>query len=44
MVWVAMLAMVNTLLQIFLPRWVPARGLSVYQTVLFGAQGLGAVA
>jgi hypothetical protein len=39
-----MLATVNTLLQLFLPRWVRARGLSVYQMVLFGAQGLGAVA
>ena len=29
MVWVAMLAAVNTLLQLFLPRWVRARGLSV---------------
>lgn len=44
MAWVGMLAMVNTLLQLFLPRWVRARGLSVYQMVLFGAQGLGAVA
>jgi len=42
MAWVAMLATVNTLLQLFLPRWVRARGLSVYQMVLFGAQGLGA--
>jgi MFS family permease len=44
MMWVAMLATVNTMLQLFLPRWVRARGLSVYQMVLFGAQGLGAVA
>ncbi len=44
MAWVAMLATVNTLLQLFLPRWVRARGLSVYQMVLFGAQGLGALA
>ena len=29
MVWVAMLATVNTLLQLFLPRWVRARGLSI---------------
>jgi hypothetical protein len=42
MSWVGMLAMVNTLLQLFLPRWVRARGLSIYQMVLFGAQGLGA--
>lgn len=44
MAWVGMLATVNTVLQLFLPRWVRARGLSVYQMVLFGAQGLGAVA
>jgi Transmembrane secretion effector len=44
MVWVAMLATVNTLLQLSMPPWLRARGLSVYQTVLFGAQGLGAVA
>jgi MFS family permease len=43
MAWVGMLATVNTLLQLFLPTWVRARGLSVYQMVLFGAQGLGAV-
>jgi MFS family permease len=43
MAWVGMLATVNTLLQLFLPGWVRARGLSVYQMVLFGAQGLGAL-
>jgi predicted MFS family arabinose efflux permease len=43
MAWVGMLATVNTLLQLFLPSWVRARGLSVYQMVLFGAQGLGAL-
>jgi MFS family permease len=43
MAWVAMLATVNSLLQLFLPSWVRARGLSVYQMVLFGAQGLGAL-
>jgi MFS family permease len=42
MAWVGMLATVNSLLQLFLPSWVRARGLSVYQMVLFGAQGLGA--
>ncbi|MGA3215013.1 MAG: MFS transporter [Acidimicrobiales bacterium] len=41
--WVGMLATVNTLLQLFLPRWVRARGLSVYQMVLYGAQGFGAL-
>ena len=44
MAWVGMLATVNTLLQLFLPTWVRARGLSVYQMVLFGGQGLGALA
>jgi predicted MFS family arabinose efflux permease len=42
--WVVMLATVNTSLQLFLPAWVRARGLSVYQMVLYGAQGLGALA
>lgn len=41
--WVWMLATVNTSLQLFLPTWVRARGLSIYQMVLFGAQGLGAL-
>jgi MFS family permease len=43
MAWVGMLATMNTSLQLFLPAWVRARGLSVYQMVLFGAQGLGAL-
>jgi hypothetical protein len=38
-----MLATLNTSLQLFLPVWVRARGLSIYQMVLFGAQGLGAL-
>ena len=42
-VWVWMLATLNTTLQLFLPAWVRARGLSIYQMVLFGAQGLGAL-
>jgi MFS family permease len=41
--WVAFLSNVNASLQLFLPRWVRARGLSVYQMVLFGAQAAGAV-
>jgi MFS family permease len=41
--WVWMLATLNTTLQLFLPAWVRARGLSIYQMVLFGAQGLGAL-
>lgn len=41
--WIAMLSSVNATLQLFLPAWVRARGLSVYQIVLFGAQAVGAV-
>jgi hypothetical protein len=40
--WTAFLSNVNAALQLFLPRWVRARGLSVYQMVLFGAQAAGA--
>jgi MFS family permease len=40
--WTAFLSTVNAALQLFLPRWVRARGLSVYQMVLFGTQGAGA--
>jgi hypothetical protein len=40
--WTAFLSNVNAGLQLFLPRWVRARGLSVYQMVLFGAQAAGA--
>jgi hypothetical protein len=43
MTWVWMLATLNTSLQLFLPAWVRARGLSIYQMVLFGAQGIGAL-
>ena len=41
--WMAFLSTINAELQLFLPAWVRARGLSVYQMVLFGAQGLGAL-
>jgi MFS family permease len=41
--WIAVLSTVNAELQLFLPVWVRARGLSVYQMVLFGAQGAGAL-
>ena len=41
--WIAFLSNVNAALQLFLPRWVRARGLSVYQMVLFGGQAAGAV-
>src|SRR5216683_1209687 len=42
MAWIAVLASLNAALQLFLPAWVRARGLSVYQMVLFGAQAAGA--
>jgi MFS family permease len=41
--WIAVLSNMNTAMQLFLPAWVRARGLSVYQMVLFGAQAAGAV-
>ena len=41
--WIAVLSTVNAMLQMFLPSWVRARGLSVYLTVLFGSQAIGAV-
>ncbi len=41
--WIAVLADINAELQLFLPAWIRARGLSIYQMVLFGAQGVGAV-
>jgi MFS family permease len=41
--WIAVLSDINAELQLFLPAWVRARGLSVYLMFLFGAQGFGAV-
>ena len=41
--WIAFLSNVNAALQLFLPRWVRARGLAMYQMVLFGGQAAGAV-
>jgi predicted MFS family arabinose efflux permease len=41
--WMAVLSSMNAAMQLFLPAWVRARGLSVYQMVLFGAQAGGAV-
>jgi MFS family permease/quinol monooxygenase YgiN len=41
--WTMFLSNVNAALQIFLPKWVRARGLAVYQMVLFGGQAAGAV-
>jgi MFS family permease len=41
--WIAVLSSMNAAMQLFLPQWVRARGLSVYQMVLYGAQAGGAV-
>ncbi len=41
--WVAILSTMNAAMQLALPAWVRARGLSVYQMILFGAQAFGAV-
>lgn len=41
--WVVVLANVNAAVQLFLPAWVRARGISVYLMLLFGAQALGSV-
>jgi MFS family permease len=41
--WIAVLSTMNASLQLFLPEWVRARGISVYLTVLFGSQAFGAV-
>ena len=41
--WIAVLSTMNAALQLFLPQWVRARGLSVYLTVLFGSQAAGSV-
>jgi len=42
--WIAVISTINAALQLFLPAWVRARGLSVYLTVLFGGQAFGALA
>jgi MFS family permease len=41
--WVAVLSTINAELQLFLPAWVRARGLSIYQMILFGTQAFGAL-
>jgi MFS family permease len=43
MAWMAVLSTINAELQLFLPAWVRARGLSIYQMVLFGSQALSAL-
>jgi len=41
--WIAVLSSMNAAMQLFLPGWVRARGLAIYQVVLFGCQALGAI-
>ena len=41
--WIAVLSSVNAAMQLFLPGWVRARGLSIYQVVTFGGQAISAV-
>ncbi|HZE76212.1 MAG TPA: MFS transporter, partial [Gemmatimonadales bacterium] len=41
--WLVVIASTNAAVQLFLPGWVRARGLAVYQMVLFGSQALGAL-
>jgi MFS family permease len=40
--WMTVLSNLNAEIQLFLPRWVRARGLGTYQGVLFGSQAVGA--
>ncbi|WP_148307969.1 MFS transporter [Actinoplanes friuliensis] len=42
--WVMVLSSVNASMQLFLPNWVRARGLAVYQMIFAGAQAAGALA
>ena len=41
--WVMVLSSVNAAMQLFLPNWVRARGLAVYQMVFAGAQAAGSL-
>ncbi|MBM0233284.1 MFS transporter [Micromonospora sp. STR1_7] len=43
MAWVTVLANVNAEMQLFLPTWVRARGLAVYQVCFAGGQAIGAL-
>jgi MFS family permease len=42
--WVLVLSNVNAAMQLFLPNWVRARGLAIYQMIFAGAQAAGALA
>ncbi len=41
--WMGFLSSMNAWLQLFLPTWIRARGISVYLMVMFGSQALGAL-
>jgi MFS family permease len=41
--WVVVLSSINATMQLFLPGWVRARGLGIYQIVFAGSQGIGAL-
>jgi MFS family permease len=41
--WMVVLSIANSRLELVLPAWIRARGLSVFQMFLFGAQAIGAV-
>ena len=41
--WLAVMASLNAAMQLFLPGWVRARGLSTYQIVFVGGQGVAAL-
>jgi MFS family permease len=41
--WIIVLSIVNARLEMVLPAWIRARGLSMYQMLLFGGQAVGAV-
>ncbi|GIJ71929.1 MFS transporter [Virgisporangium ochraceum] len=43
-IWTAVLSSLNAEIQMFLPSWVRARGIAVYQVVFAGSQALGALA
>ncbi len=42
--WVAVLSLINSTIQMFLPAWVRSRGLAIYQMATFGAQAVAALA
>ena len=44
MAWLSMLATMSGTLPVFLPGWVRARGLAIYQMVFSGGQALAALA